>query len=94
VARQLPATGHAGSHERDDPTSGTYRGATAIWATQVLKNLAKTGQPSRAEITDAAGRRAECVMPNNGPHIARPFVGRPRRPVIVRYSQFRRLNDK
>jgi len=25
-----------------------------IWATQVLENVAKTGQPSRAEITDAA----------------------------------------
>jgi pyruvate kinase len=42
----------------------------AIWATQVLENLAKTGQPSRAEITDAAaGQRAECVMLNKGPHI-------------------------
>ena len=41
-----------------------------IWATQVLENLAKTGLPSRAEITDAAmGERAECVMLNKGPHI-------------------------
>lgn len=41
-----------------------------IWATQVLENLAKTGQPSRAEITDAAmGERAECVMLNKGPFI-------------------------
>jgi len=41
-----------------------------IWATQVLENLAKSGQPSRAEITDAAmGQRAECVMLNKGPHI-------------------------
>src|SRR5262249_34180754 len=41
-----------------------------IWATQVLENLAKAGQPSRAEITDAAmGERAECVMLNKGPHI-------------------------
>lgn len=41
-----------------------------IWATQVLETLAKTGQPSRAEITDAAmGERAECVMLNKGPHI-------------------------
>jgi pyruvate kinase len=41
-----------------------------IWATQVLESLAKTGQPSRAEITDAAaGVRAECVMLNKGPHI-------------------------
>ncbi len=41
-----------------------------IWATQVLESMAKTGQPSRAEITDAAaGQRAECVMLNKGPHI-------------------------
>ncbi len=41
-----------------------------IWATQVLEMLAKTGRPSRAEITDAAiGERAECVMLNKGPYI-------------------------
>jgi pyruvate kinase len=41
-----------------------------IWATQVLESLAKRGQPSRAEVTDAAmGERAECVMLNKGPHI-------------------------
>ena len=41
-----------------------------VWATQVLENLAKMGQPSRAEITDAAmSVRAECVMLNKGPHI-------------------------
>ncbi len=41
-----------------------------IWATQVLENLAKTGIPSRAEISDAAlGNRAECVMLNKGEHI-------------------------
>ena len=41
-----------------------------IWATQVLENLAKTGLPSRAEITDAAmSERAECVMLNKGPYI-------------------------
>ena len=41
-----------------------------IWATQVLESLAKRGQPSRAEITDAAmGERAECVMLNKGPHV-------------------------
>jgi pyruvate kinase len=41
-----------------------------VWATQVLENLAKSGQPSRAEITDAAmSERAECVMLNKGPHI-------------------------
>jgi pyruvate kinase len=41
-----------------------------VWATQVLESLAKTGLPSRAEITDAAmGNRAECVMLNKGPHV-------------------------
>jgi pyruvate kinase len=41
-----------------------------VWATQVLESLAKQGQPSRAEITDAAmGERAECVMLNKGPYI-------------------------
>jgi pyruvate kinase len=41
-----------------------------IWATQVLDTQAKTGLPTRAEITDAAmGERAECVMLNKGPHI-------------------------
>ena len=41
-----------------------------IWATQVLEGLAKTGSPSRAEVTDAAmGVRAECVMLNKGPYI-------------------------
>ena len=41
-----------------------------VWATQVLETLAKTGRPSRAEITDAAmGERADCVMLNKGPHI-------------------------
>jgi pyruvate kinase len=41
-----------------------------IWATQVLDSLAKSGLPSRAEISDAAlGERAECVMLNKGPYI-------------------------
>ncbi len=41
-----------------------------VWATQVLESLAKSGRPSRAEITDAAmGVRAECVMLNKGPHV-------------------------
>jgi pyruvate kinase len=41
-----------------------------IWATEVLAQLAKTGIPSRAEITDAAmAERAECVMLNKGPYI-------------------------
>jgi pyruvate kinase len=42
----------------------------AIWATQVLEGLAKKGQASRAEITDAAmAERAECVMLNKGPYV-------------------------
>ena len=41
-----------------------------IWATQVLDTLARTGLPSRAEVTDAAmSRRAEAVMLNKGPFI-------------------------
>ena len=41
-----------------------------VWATQVLESLAKTGMPSRAEVTDAAmSERAECVMLNKGPFI-------------------------
>lgn len=41
-----------------------------IWATQVLELMAKTGLPSRAEISDAGlGVRAECVMLNKGPYI-------------------------
>lgn len=44
--------------------------APVIWATQVLETLAKTGVPSRAEVTDAAmSERAECVMLNKGPFI-------------------------
>jgi pyruvate kinase len=42
----------------------------SIWATQVLETLAHDGQPTRAEVTDAAtGVRAECVMLNKGPEI-------------------------
>lgn len=41
-----------------------------VWATQVLESMTKTGQPSRAEITDAAfSEGAECVMLNKGPHV-------------------------
>lgn len=41
-----------------------------VWATQVLESLARNGQPSRAEITDAAmSVRAEAVMLNKGPHV-------------------------
>ena len=41
-----------------------------ILATQVLETLAKSGVPTRAEITDAAmGYRAQCVMLNKGKHV-------------------------
>jgi pyruvate kinase len=41
-----------------------------IWATQVLESLARTGMPSRAEVTDAAmAERAECAMLNKGPYV-------------------------
>lgn len=49
-----------------------------IWATQVLEAMAKTGMPSRAEVSDAAmSGRAECVMLNKGPYIveAVDFLG-------------------
>jgi len=46
-----------------------------IWATQVLESLAKSGVPSRAEITDAAmSERSECVMLNKGPHIEKAMI--------------------
>jgi pyruvate kinase len=46
-----------------------------VWATEVLDQLARTGQPSRAEVTDAAmAQRAECVMLNKGPHIGAAIV--------------------
>jgi pyruvate kinase len=46
-----------------------------IWATEVLDQLARTGRPSRAEVTDAAmGQRAECVMLNKGPHVEDAIV--------------------
>ena len=38
-----------------------------IWATEVLDAMARTGVPSRAEVTD--GAMAECVMLNKGPYI-------------------------
>jgi len=42
----------------------------AIWATQVLESMARSGTPSRAEVSDAAHSiRTECVMLNKGPHI-------------------------
>ena len=49
-----------------------------IWATQVLDTLAQKGEPTRAEVTDAAfSGRAEAVMLNKGPYIdeAITFLG-------------------
>ncbi|ROZ65671.1 hypothetical protein EDL96_00845 [Kocuria soli] len=44
-----------------------------VWATQVLESQARSGLPSRAEVTDAgAGQRAECVMLNKGPSFLEP----------------------
>ncbi|HVO10744.1 MAG TPA: pyruvate kinase [Vicinamibacteria bacterium] len=41
-----------------------------IWATQVLETLAKSGSPTRAEVTDAVmSGRAECVMLNKGRYV-------------------------
>jgi pyruvate kinase len=46
-----------------------------IWATQVLDQLARTGRPSRAEVTDAAmAQRAECVMLNKGPYVIEAVI--------------------
>ncbi len=43
-----------------------------VWATQVLEGLVSEGSASRAEVTDAAmSQRAECVMLNKGPHLAK-----------------------
>ena len=49
-----------------------------IWATQVLDTLSRTGEVTRAEVTDAAfAGRAEAVMLNKGPYIneAITFLG-------------------
>lgn len=41
-----------------------------IWATQVLESVAKTGVPTRSEITDVVtAARADVVMLNKGPYI-------------------------
>lgn len=46
-----------------------------IWATQVLENLAKSGIPTRAEISDVVeGAQAECIMLNKGPFINKAII--------------------
>ena len=70
----------------------------AIWATQVLDTLARTGVPSRAEVTDAAASvAAECVMLNKGPYIAEAvrvlsdILGRMEKHHYKKRSLFRKL---
>nr|WP_330151624.1 pyruvate kinase [Rhodococcus sp. CC-R104] len=63
-----------------------------IWATQVLDSLARTGRPSRAEVTDAAASgRAECVMLNKGPFVdhAVRFLDE----VLLRMAEHQRKKD-
>lgn len=71
----------------------------AIWATQVLDSLARTGVPSRAEVTDAAASvAAECVMLNKGPFIAQAvrtlsdILGRMAKHHFKKRSLFRKLH--
>jgi len=71
----------------------------AIWATQVLDTLARTGIPSRAEVTDAAASvAAECVMLNKGPHVEEAVVAlvdilrRMERHRYKKRNMFRRLH--
>ena len=76
-----------------------------IWATQVLESLAKTGLPSRAEVTDVVmSGRAECVMLNKGPYIvetvrflddvlSRMATHRSKRRTMLRKLAVSRLDD-
>ncbi len=60
-----------------------------IWATHVLESLTKAGQPSRAELTDAAmSVRADCVMLNRGPYLVQAVqvLGR----ILTRASEHQR----
>jgi pyruvate kinase len=70
----------------------------AIWATQVLDTLARTGVPSRSEVTDAAASvAAECVMLNKGTHVEEAprvlvdILRRMERHHYKKRSMFRRL---
>lgn len=71
-----------------------------IWATQVLDELARTGVPSRGEMTDAAmAARAECVMLNKGPAINQALetldrlLGRMDQNTTKKTPTLRRLNS-
>jgi pyruvate kinase len=45
--------------------------APVIWGTRVLEQMARTGEPTEAEVTDAAvAARAEGVLLAEGPHVA------------------------
>ncbi|MGF1556849.1 pyruvate kinase [Paucihalobacter sp.] len=70
-----------------------------IWATQVLENLAKTGIPTRAEISDVVqGVHAECIMLNKGPFIndavvlLKNILGRMEAHSFKKKNAFRALN--
>ncbi len=70
-----------------------------IWATQVLDTLARTGVPSRAEVTDAAASvAAECVMLNKGPFVGEAvrvladILGRMEKHHYKKRSLFRKLD--
>ncbi len=69
-----------------------------IWATEVLDTMARTGTPSRAEVTDAAmAERAECVLLNKGPYIDEAIrmlagiLGRMQDHMLKKRSLLRRL---
>jgi pyruvate kinase len=69
-----------------------------IWATEVLDTMARTGVPSRPEVTDAAmAERAECVMLNKGPYIDEAItmlagiLGRMQEHMRKKHSLLRRL---
>ena len=48
----------------------SHRSTAVTRADARRQPVARTGAPSRSEVTDAAmGRRAECVMLNKGPYI-------------------------
>lgn len=64
-----------------------------IWATQVLENLTKKGQPTRAEISDVyLGSRAQCIMLNKGMFIEDSVSSLQRILVLVKEYQERKVN--
>lgn len=64
-----------------------------IWATQVLENLTKNGQPTRAEISDVyLGSRAQCIMLNKGMFIEDSVSSLQRILALVKEYQERKVN--